>query len=100
VVQDASRKNHANCLQAQRCGGWTSASVRERGGAVTALALATRYPGSVRTIVAHEPPVAVFLSNAAEAEEGIRDVYETYRRDGIRAAWARFGAFTGLAMLL
>jgi len=68
------------------------------GGAVTALALASRHPDSVRTIVAHEPPVAVFLPDAQEAEKGMRDIYETYRRDGIRSAWERFAAFTGMAM--
>jgi len=68
------------------------------GGAVTALALVSRHPGFVRMIVAHEPPVAVFLRDAQEAEKGIRDVYATYRKDGIRAAWKRFGAFTGLGM--
>jgi len=68
------------------------------GGAVTALALASRHPGSVRTIVAHEPPVAVFLPDAEEAKKGTRDVYETYRRDGIGLAWERFAAFTGLPM--
>ena len=68
------------------------------GGAVTALALASRHPGSVRTIVAHEPPVGIFLPDADEAEKGMRDIYETYRRDGIRAAWERFAAFTGMAM--
>ncbi len=68
------------------------------GGAVTALALASRHPGAVQTIVAHEPPLTMFLPDAKEAEKGCRDIYETYRRDGIRAAWERFAAFTGLAM--
>ncbi len=66
------------------------------GGAVTALALASRHRGSVRTIVAHEPPLAEFLPDAEEAEKGMRDIYDTYRRDGIRAAWERFAAFTGM----
>jgi pimeloyl-ACP methyl ester carboxylesterase len=68
------------------------------GGAVTALALASRHPGSVRTIVAHEPPVAAFLPDAKEAERGTRDIYETYRRDGVLSAWERFAAFTGMGM--
>lgn len=68
------------------------------GGAVDALALASLHPDSVRTIIAHEPPVALLLPEAKEAEKGMREIYETYRRDGIRAAWELFGAFTGLAM--
>lgn len=68
------------------------------GGAVTALALAFRHSGSVQTIVAHEPPLAVFLPDAEEAAKGMRDIYETYRKDGIRAAWERFASFTGMKM--
>jgi len=68
------------------------------GGAVTALALAALHPGVVRTIVAHEPPVTAFLPDAQEAEKGTRDIYETYQRHGIRAAWERFAAFTGMGL--
>jgi clorobiocin biosynthesis protein CloN7 len=68
------------------------------GGAVTGLALAVRHPASVRTVVAHEPPLALFLPDAEEAEKGSRAIYETYRREGARAAWERFAAFSGLAM--
>jgi clorobiocin biosynthesis protein CloN7 len=68
------------------------------GGAVTGLALAARHPESVQTVVAHEPPLALFLPDAAEAEQGSRAIYETYEREGARAAWEQFAAFTGLAM--
>jgi pimeloyl-ACP methyl ester carboxylesterase len=68
------------------------------GGAVTALALAARHPASVRTVVAHEPPLALFLPDAEEAEKGSRAIYATYQREGARAAWEQFAAFTGLAM--
>src|SRR6266536_6055832 len=36
------------------------------GGAVTGLALVTRHPGRLRTLVAHEPPLQVLLPDAAE----------------------------------
>ena len=68
------------------------------GGAVTGLALAARHPEAVRTVVAHEPPLALFLPDAEEAERANREIYETYRKRGTQAAWARFIAFTGLAM--
>ena len=68
------------------------------GGAVTGLALATRYPTVVRTLIAHEPPLALVLPDAEEAERGNQAIYDTYRNEGIGAAWQRFAAFTGIAM--
>lgn len=47
------------------------------GGAVTGLALATRHPEQVRTLVAHEPPLVEVLPDA----EQVRDVYDTYRAE-------------------
>ena len=37
------------------------------GGAVNALALVARHPGQVRTLVAHEPPLATVLPDQKEA---------------------------------
>src|SRR5215472_5786340 len=37
------------------------------GGAVNALALVTRHPEDVRTLVAHEPPLATVLADREEA---------------------------------
>jgi pimeloyl-ACP methyl ester carboxylesterase len=68
------------------------------GGAVTGLALVARYPDHVRTLVAHEPPVALVLPEAEEASAGVHDIYDTYRNDGIGAAWVRFFTFTGIQM--
>lgn len=68
------------------------------GGAVTGLALTTHYPGHVRALVAHEPPLALTLPDAEEARAGIHDIYDTYRNSGIGAAWERFFAFTGINM--
>jgi clorobiocin biosynthesis protein CloN7 len=66
------------------------------GGAVTGLALVARHPSQVRTLVAHEPPVALLLPEADEARAGMHDIYDTYRNDGTGAAWARFFTFTGM----
>jgi len=66
------------------------------GGAVTGLALVARYPGHVRALVAHEPPLALLLPDAEEARAGMHDIYRTYRESGIGAAWQRFSSFTGL----
>jgi pimeloyl-ACP methyl ester carboxylesterase len=68
------------------------------GGAVTSLALAARHPDLVRTVVAHEPPLALVLPDVVAAERDVREVYETYRTSGIGPAWQRFFAFTGMPM--
>jgi clorobiocin biosynthesis protein CloN7 len=68
------------------------------GGAVTGLALVAQYPGHVKTLVAHEPPLAPILPAADEARAGIQEIYDTYRKHGISAAWERFSSFTGMTM--
>jgi pimeloyl-ACP methyl ester carboxylesterase len=60
------------------------------GGAVNALALVARHPDQVRTLVAHEPPLASILPDregALAATEAIRD---TYQRSGFGPAMAQF----------
>ena len=68
------------------------------GGAVTGLALVTRYPDHVRTLIAHEPPVALLLPQAEKARAGIHEIYDCYRERGAGAAWGRFASFTGMSM--
>jgi pimeloyl-ACP methyl ester carboxylesterase len=68
------------------------------GGAVTGLALVARSPGLVRTLIAHEAPLAVLLPEAEEAPAGMQEIYDTYRDRGIPAAWGKFSSFTGLDM--
>ena len=66
------------------------------GGAVNALALVTRHPEAVRTIVAHEPPLATVLPDREEALAVTEDIHETYERDGLGRAMAKFIAFTSV----
>jgi pimeloyl-ACP methyl ester carboxylesterase len=66
------------------------------GGAITGLALVARHPGHVRTLVAHEPPLTLFLPEAEKARAGMEDIYDTYSDSGARAAWQKFSRFTGL----
>ena len=68
------------------------------GGAVTGLALVARCPDQVKTLVAHEPPLALLLPEAEEARAEIQSIYDSYRDSGINAAWARFASFTGMSM--
>lgn len=66
------------------------------GGAVNALALVTRHPGEVRTLVAHEPPLATVLPDRKEALAVTEDIHMTYERDGLGPAMAKFIAFTSV----
>src|SRR4029453_1756635 len=60
------------------------------GGAVNALALVARHPTDVRTLVAHEPPLASVLPDRAPALAANRAVHETYQRSGWGAGMAHF----------
>ena len=60
------------------------------GGAVNALALVAQHPEQVRTLVAHEPPLAQLLPDREEALAAIRDIDETYQRDGLGPGMAKF----------
>lgn len=60
------------------------------GGAVNALALAARHPDDVRTLVAHEPPLASILPDREGALAACRAINETYMRSGWGAGMAHF----------
>jgi pimeloyl-ACP methyl ester carboxylesterase len=60
------------------------------GGAIDALALVARYPGDVRTLVAHEPPLSGLLPDRAACEAAIKDIAATYQARGWGHAMAKF----------
>ena len=60
------------------------------GGAVNALALVAAHPEDVRTLIAHEPPLASILPDREGARGASRAVSETYRRSGSNAGMAHF----------
>jgi pimeloyl-ACP methyl ester carboxylesterase len=60
------------------------------GGAVNALALVARYPGLVRTLVAHEPPAAQVLPDRETVLAVCADIRESYQRSGFGPAMAEF----------
>jgi pimeloyl-ACP methyl ester carboxylesterase len=60
------------------------------GGAVNALALVATHPEQVRTLVAHEPPVASILPDRDGALAACRAVHDTYFRSGFGAGMAQF----------
>ncbi len=60
------------------------------GGAVNALVLVARHPEQVRTLVAHEPPVAQELADREPMLAACRNIRETYYRLGSGPAMAKF----------
>jgi clorobiocin biosynthesis protein CloN7 len=66
------------------------------GGAVVGLALVTAYPGQVRALVAHEPPVTELLPDSAQVRAQVQAIYDTYQADGADKAMQKFLAHAGL----
>ena len=60
------------------------------GGAVNALAMVARHPEQVRTLVAHEPPVAQVLADRDAILAAAVDIHATYLRAGLGPAMAKF----------
>lgn len=60
------------------------------GGGVNALALVAKHPQRVRTLVAHEPPLAALLPDREAALEACRAVAKTYQHGGFGRGMAHF----------
>ncbi len=65
------------------------------GGAVNALALVAEHPEQVRTLVAHEPPLAAILPDREGALAACRAVGDAYQQRGFGAGMARFIGVVG-----
>lgn len=65
------------------------------GGAVNALALVAKHPEDVRTLVAHEPPLASILPDSENAKAAVRAISDSYQRNGWGAGMAHFIAIVG-----
>ena len=63
------------------------------GGAVNALALVAQHPEQVRTLVAHEPPLAAILPDREGALALTEAVHDTYQRSGFGAGMAQTAFF-------
>jgi pimeloyl-ACP methyl ester carboxylesterase len=59
-------------------------------GAIVSLDLATRYPNQIRTVIAHEPPLANLLPDADRWLALMDKVYDAYRESGVDAAMRTF----------
>jgi len=66
------------------------------GGAVNALALVAAHPDDVRTLVAHEPPLAALLPDAENAKAACRAVSASYEARGFGAGMAHFMLITSI----
>ena len=64
------------------------------GGAVNALALVAKHPEDVRTLVAHEPPIASILDDSENAKAAVRAISDSYQRGGAGPGMAHFMAIT------
>ena len=60
------------------------------GGAVNALALVATHPEQVRTLVAHEPPLASILPDREGAMAVTQAIHDTYQRSGFGPGMAQF----------
>ena len=60
------------------------------GGAVNALALVAKHPEQVRTLVAHEPPLASIVPDREGALAACAAVRDAYQEDGFGVGMARF----------
>ncbi len=87
---------HADDLHrlVQAIGGGPVDLFASSGGAVNALALVSKHPEDVRTLVAHEPPLGSVLPDREHALAATRAVQETYQGGGWGAGMARFFALS------
>ena len=60
------------------------------GGAVVALELAATHPADLRTVVAHEPPLASVLPDRDAMAAAMTGMHDTYQAKGFGAAMAKF----------
>ena len=88
VTPEAEADDLARIIDA--VGGGPADVFGSSGGAVAGLALLARYPDAVRTLVAHEPPLAELLPDAPAIRAAVDDIQDAYRTEGPGAAWGRF----------
>ncbi|HET7269859.1 MAG TPA: alpha/beta hydrolase [Rubrobacter sp.] len=68
----------------------------DSGGAIYGLELVAQYTEQVRLLVVHEPPLVCLLDDADEHARFGREIYDTYRSEGIGPAMEKFATGTGL----
>jgi pimeloyl-ACP methyl ester carboxylesterase len=91
-AQDVTPEIEADDLAAiiDAVGGGPADVFGSSGGAVAGLALVVRHPAKVGTLIAHEPPVAELLPDAAHIRAAVDDIEDSYRAHGSGAGWGKF----------
>lgn len=74
----------------QTVGGGPVDLLASSGGAVVSLELAATHPEDLRTVVAHEPPLASVLPDREAMVAAMTDIHDTYQAKGFGAAMAKF----------
>ena len=82
-------------LLVEHLGGGPADVFGSSGGGVTGLALATRHPQLVGTVVAHEPPLCDLLPDGPHVRAVVDGIVEAFEQHGSGAAW---GGFVSLVM--
>jgi pimeloyl-ACP methyl ester carboxylesterase len=92
VTGENTPDDHAGDLQrlVEAIGGGPVDVFATSGGAVNALAWVAAHGEQVRTLVAHEPPLATVLPDREALTAAIDDTLGTYRREGRGPAMAKF----------
>ena len=60
------------------------------GGAIVSLALVAKYPGDLRTLVAHEPPFASLVPDREQALAANKAIYDAYMAGGAGPGMGKF----------
>ena len=60
------------------------------GGAIVSLALVAKYPDDLRTLVAHEPPLASLVPDREQALAANKAIYDAYMAGGSGAGMGKF----------
>jgi pimeloyl-ACP methyl ester carboxylesterase len=91
-TQPITPEIHADDVHAviEAVGGGPVDLLASSGGAIVALALVARHPNDVRTVVAHEPPLAALVPDREHALAATRAINEIYHRQGTGWAMAKF----------
>jgi pimeloyl-ACP methyl ester carboxylesterase len=91
-ASQSTPEQHADDLHRviQALGGGPVDLFASSGGAVNAFALVAAHPEDVRTLVAHEPPLAAVVPDSEFALAACRAIFDTYQQRGMGPAMAMF----------
>ncbi|KAA1422865.1 alpha/beta hydrolase [Mumia zhuanghuii] len=91
-ASETTPEEHADDLHRliEKLGGGPVDVFATSGGAINAFALVAQHPDDVRTLVAHEPPVAAVVPDAAQALAAVQGIRRLYGSEGAGPAMVKF----------